>query len=137
MAHLEKEINSLLLALVSFDTQVAEKRDAMLTGLARRAAQGAADIKGTQFLAEYGLDSVPLTGWQTLRGRSRAHLEGELRRRGYEPCDDVREDSAEDAMARWHRHLDSYRCHGGPVQHPPFAAELAAFLEGFVRDSRH
>jgi hypothetical protein len=87
MAHLEKEINSLLLALVSFDTQVAEKRDAMLTGLARRAAQGAADIKGTQFLAEYG--------------------------------------------------LDSYRCHGGPVQHPPFAAELAAFLEGFVRDSRH
>jgi len=101
MARLEKEVTSLLLALVSFDTQAAEKRDAMLAGLARRAAQGAADIESTGFFAEYGLDSVPLTAWQTLRERSGAHLEGELRRRGYEPCDDVREDSAEDVIARW------------------------------------
>ena len=101
MARLEKEVNSLLLALVSFDTQVAEKRDAMLTGLARRAVQGAADIESTQFLAEYGLDSVPLTAWRTLRERSRAYLDGELRRRGYEPCDDVREASAGDIVVRW------------------------------------
>jgi hypothetical protein len=94
--YLRKEMDSLLLALVGFDTQVAEKRDAMLTGLARRAAQGNCDIDSSDFLAAYGLDCVPLTQWLTLRERSRKHLEGELDRRGYKASEDVRVELARD-----------------------------------------
>ena len=99
--HLRRQVDSLLLALVNFDTEVSEKRDAMLTGLARHAAQGSADLDSTTFLAEYGLNSVPLTNWLMLRERGQKHLEGELRRRGYEPGEDVRKDLAANAMAQW------------------------------------
>ena len=99
--YLRKEVDSLLLALVGFDTEVATKRDAMLTGLARRAKQGSADVVTTEFLAEYGLDSVPLTDWLTLRDRGRKHLEGELMRRGYDPNEDVREELADEVIAQW------------------------------------
>lgn len=99
--HLRQQVDSLLLALVNFDTEVSEKRDAMLTRLARHAAQGSADVDSTKFLAEYRLDAVPLTNWLMLRERGQKHLEGELRRRGYKPDDDVRKDFAANAMAQW------------------------------------
>ncbi len=99
--HLRRQVDSLLLALVNFDIEVGEKRDAMLTGLARRAVHGGAELDSTAFMAEYGLDSVPLTNWLVLRERGQKYLAGELRRRGYNPDDDVRAELAESMTARW------------------------------------
>jgi hypothetical protein len=95
---LRRQVDSLLLALVSFDTEISAKRDAMLLGLARHATLGSADLDSTKFLAEYGLDSVPLTNWLLLRERGRLHLEGELCRRGYQSGEDVRDDLAAEVV---------------------------------------
>ena len=99
--NIRRQVDALLLALVNFDTEISEKRDAMLLGLARHATLGNADLDSTKFLAEYGLDSVPLTNWLLLRERGRLHLEGELRRRSYQSGEDVRDDLAAEVVTRW------------------------------------
>jgi len=99
--NLRRQVDALLLALVNFDTEIGEKRDAMLLALACHAARGSADLDSTRFLAEYGLDSVPLTNWLLLRERGRLHLEDEVTRRGYQSSEDVRKDLPTQVMTQW------------------------------------
>ncbi len=101
MELVEREIDALLLALIARTSGLAEKRLALLGGLAVRAAQGGAVIESAGFLAEYGLDSVPLDAWVPLRRRAAAVLGGVLRRAGYDPALDVRAAGAADLSGRW------------------------------------
>ena len=100
-ALIKKQIDDLLLTVVDTNSGLADKRDAMLIGLSRRARQGNAEIVASEFLATHGLDATPLSHWLTLVGRSSARLGRELQRRGYHPIDDVRLSAVEAANARW------------------------------------
>jgi hypothetical protein len=96
-----REVDALLLALVDADSGLAEKRDALLTGLARRATQGGAEIEAHQFLQDYALESTPLTAWVPLRDRAAAYLGGVLYRSGYNSAVDVRQEAAAELAGRW------------------------------------
>ena len=97
-----KEIDSLLLAVSPSDRRIAEKREAMVTGLGERATTGNAEIVVAEFLDAYGLGAVPLTrsGWPTLRQRSAALLKRQLDRKGYVSGEDVRTELANEAYVR-------------------------------------
>jgi hypothetical protein len=97
----QREIDALLLALVDTDIAVAEKRDAMLTGLSRRATHGGAEIDAQQFLGEYALNSAPLTDWGLLRERAAVYLDGSLARAGYDQAVDVRRAVVAELATSW------------------------------------
>jgi hypothetical protein len=102
MRSLQQEVDRYLLQLVEYDSEVPEKRDAMLMGLARLATGGSADIDDSaRFLAEHGLASTPFSAWPVLRERSRIHLAGEFERLGYRDDDDVRLARAQDLASSW------------------------------------
>ncbi len=96
-----QEVDILLLSLVDTDDALDGKRDAMLTGLARRAAQGDAEIVPAEFLADYQLDSVPLIEWGKLRQRATDCLERRLNLCGYLPNEDARKELAESVLRDW------------------------------------
>jgi hypothetical protein len=102
MKLLQQEVDLYLLQLVEYDSDVPEKRDAMLTDLARIATRGNADIDSSaRFLAEHNLASTPFSAWPVLRERSRIHLAGELDRLGYHADEDVRLARARDLALKW------------------------------------
>ncbi len=102
MKLLQLAVDRYLLQLVEYDSDVPEKRDALLMGIARLATRGSADIHdAAKFLAEHGLASTPLSAWSVLRERSRIYLAGELKRLGYNADEDVRLARARDVASMW------------------------------------
>src|SRR5262249_30084861 len=102
MQSIQQRVDRYLLDLVDYDSDVSEKRDAMLLGLARLATAGSADIDDSvSFVARHGLTATPFSAWPVLRERSRIHLAGELERLGYNADDDVRQARARDVSSTW------------------------------------
>ncbi|WP_397570430.1 hypothetical protein [Schlesneria sp. T3-172] len=97
----QKEVDSLLLALVDSDVSLREKRGAMLSRLAEQAALGGALIEAESFLREFGINSVPLTNWARLRMNARRNLDSLLQRRGYESSEDVRTERGKKLLSEW------------------------------------
>src|SRR5206468_3377210 len=87
---LEREIDSLLLALVDNSDEISRIRDALAMDLARRASSGNVCIEAATFLATHRLDAIPLNEWGRIRDAARRELGAALRRRGYDPDFDVR-----------------------------------------------
>lgn len=98
---LRKQVDRQLLDLIDLGEQVPEKRDAMLVGLARRAAQGDAHIDRQTFLASYLLDSTPLSNWQNLLHQGAEYLRSRLELRGYDSNGDVRRKRYPAAAEEW------------------------------------
>lgn len=96
-----REVDTILLALVVSADDLAQKRQAMLTGLAERATFGGARIEAGEFLHPYALDATPLTSWAVLRRRAAECLDGELNRAGYAPSLDVRTPKADAVGRAW------------------------------------
>ncbi len=102
MKLLQQEVDRYLLHLVEYDSEVPEKRDAMLMGLARLATSGGVDINDSaRFLAGHGLASTPFSAWPVLRERSRMLLEGAIEQLGYRDDDDMRLARAKDLASSW------------------------------------
>jgi len=100
---LETEVDSLLLALVDHPEQVPEKRNALMTWLAREAVQGA-DVATDELLEKHGVNVTPLTDWVTLREKARRILSRDLELREYEEVHDVRAAAAEPLLNGWNTH---------------------------------
>jgi hypothetical protein len=97
---METEVDSLLLALVDHPEQVPEKRNALMTSLARAAVQGA-DVATDKLMEEHGLNVTPLTDWVKLREAARRILSRDLELRQYEEVHDVRAAAAEPLLHEW------------------------------------
>jgi hypothetical protein len=100
---METEVDSLLLALVDHREQVPEKRNALMTWLARAAVQGA-DVATDELLEKHGLNVTPLTDWVTLREKAQRILSRDLELRQYEEVHDVRAAAAEPLLDGWNTH---------------------------------
>jgi hypothetical protein len=102
MQLLKQRVDQYLLELVEYESQVPTMRDALLLGLAQIATKGSADINNAvKYVAEFGLASTPFRAWSVLRERSRALLDGELERLGYDAQDDVRLARARALASMW------------------------------------
>jgi hypothetical protein len=98
---LQREVDSLLLAVVDDRDRLDETRDALLTDLARRARLGNAEIEPKAFLRDHRLDATPLTKWFALRMAARRDLEKRLERYGYNPHVDVRGQRVAEVASSW------------------------------------
>lgn len=98
---LQQEIDSNLLPFVDHHEQIPQIRDAMLLDLARRASEGCAEIDASDFFRQYGLDSVPLTDWSSLRTNAAKQVDNFLWLRGYNADLDVRTSRAFLGIGDW------------------------------------
>ena len=98
---IQTEVDSLLLALVDHPEEVREKRDALITWLAHRAAEGDAAVVTDDLLRQHNLDVTSLTDWAALRARARQILQRDLELRQYREAYDVRADAAASLWHSW------------------------------------
>ena len=98
---LQKRVDSLLLALVDSEADLAARRGAMLDDLAHSASRGGATVKPKEFLERHGLNVVPLTDWNSLVLRSKHYLNNQLDLFNYNAEQNVRADEAEALVCSW------------------------------------
>ncbi len=98
---IQREVDSLLLALVSHPTQVVQKREALLGDLMERAACGDAEVRTDDLLRSHGLSVVSLTEWTSIRSRAVATLRRSLEIHQYDNELDVRPVDPDDVEHRW------------------------------------
>ncbi|HEY3965547.1 MAG TPA: hypothetical protein VGM05_13405 [Planctomycetaceae bacterium] len=113
---LQREIDSLLLALADNSDDIPQIRDALAMDLARRASSGNVRIEPAPFLAEHRLNAVPLTAWGQIRDGARRELGSALRRLGYDFNFDVRTIPAARAAMRWQNQQSVLVISGEPGQ---------------------
>ena len=97
----QREVDSLLLALIDNRDNLSQIRDALAFDLARKAGSGNVTVEAAPFLAAHGLRAVPLSDWPRIRDCARRELRSALSRRGYDANFDVRSGKAADANVRW------------------------------------
>lgn len=97
----QQEVDAILLAIIASTEAVEEKRNALLGELLSCTAAGNAELKASEIMAKYGLDSIPLTHWPTIRERGQRALRASLERLGYLPDRDVRSARAQELTSSW------------------------------------
>ncbi len=97
----QREIDSLLLAVVDRKEEIPRIRDALALCLIRKAGAGNAEITAESLLAENNLNATPLTNWSTIRSGSRDELDRHLRYCKYDPELDVRKSRMKPVARAW------------------------------------
>lgn len=98
---LQKAVDDAILERIDYHEQLPTIRDAMLTGLACKAATGNARIDRDTFFAEHLLGTTPLSAWRELVDRGGVLLQSEVGRRGYNATEDVRREEHSVTLREW------------------------------------
>lgn len=101
MLKVQREIDSLLLAVVSRNDEVPKVRDSLAMELVRLATEGNSSIECETLFQKVGLNAIPLTQWATLRRRSQYIAKRNLSIRGYTPSRDVRTKASTQLLNYW------------------------------------
>ncbi len=105
MLKVQREIDSLLLAVVARNDEVPKVRDSLAMELARLATEGNQSIECQTLFKKANLNAIPLTQWANLRRRSQSIARRNLLIRAYKPSRDVRIEASRQLLNYWPQNI--------------------------------